>query len=68
MHWSYKRNYSSNWLQLIVVQYAHCGIAFFQLTEVLEDLWSKDEEPDFYKTDFIVIGPIDQFIQLSTGE
>lgn len=39
----------------------------FQLTELLEGLWSKDDEFDVYKTEFIVIGPMDQFRQISTG-
>ena len=45
-----------------------CNVVLLQLTNLLEGLWSKDGELDVYKTDFIVIGPIDQFIQISTGE
>lgn len=42
-------------------------VLLFQLTELLEGLWSKDDEYDVYKTELIVIGPMDQFRQISTG-
>lgn len=54
--------------QHITALYDECNVVLLQLTALLEDLWSKNGKLDVYKTDFVVIGPMDQFIQISTGE
>ena len=57
-------------IHVIIVQVPQMNptlIVLLQLTELLEGLWSKDDEFDVYKTEFIVVGPMDQFRQISTG-